>query len=746
MASAAAASRTSAASPARSLSRSDVESEGTGTGPEPSLKECARGFPKTASDTARALVHSLFKLPPADVLFSDFACALEEMPVGGASDPAPRVSLYGRLYVTSSAICFFADAASWEGVAVRKVLPFKYVDRLHQHRVAWMLPAMLLSVSAKGIRRSYLLRGFFGSGRDEALSLCKTLLQHWQPDKFRSIVTPESASGGPSAADAGPPTSIVATGAGDAGFDDDELEGTGNGNAGVLVGSAASGGGGAGRARAGTETAAATDPEALAEVEAALGSGRSLADATLPCSVDGFWRELLSDDAGFGALDASRAQGNTEVSVGQWEERQGAGGATPRVAGRRSRSSLLQQAGDGATAQDDVPHLQAHPRLVRAVRFRKKVSGVAFVPSTRVEQRHSLWRLAGPEGRLRLVLVIATRSLDVPYGDTFVIVETWLVEPAGGAGQLQQGGSPGEEDGVVAEERARCRLRITARVQFESRGILSGQIESMSIAGMAPSVTAWLERARAHVAAAASRAAAHGRGAADLAAQRRAGPAAVGDLFTDEQLQLACGPDDGRGSRWSDALWMPWAGSSSATPPIPPDALGDASASDLLRGYGRLFREAASARRAARLWGALAVSLVLAALALTALVAGGWASMAIVERGAIARAAAAVGDARATRGTAQVGDAGDAFQPDNGSGTDGSHAPELGAASAGQAGPHHAAVLSQVLAEMRSLRAERDAAAPAWLTIAAVIGIALVAASLVPARIVLDALGWPQPA
>lgn len=735
MASAGAPSRTSAASPARSLSRSDVESEGPGTGPESSLKECARGFPKTASDTARALVHSLFKLPPADVLFSDFACALEEMPVGGAVDPAPRASLYGRLYVTSSAICFFADAASWEGVAVRKVLPFKYVDRLHQHRVAWMLPAMLLSVSAKGIRRSYLLRGFFGSGRDEALSLCKTLLQHWQPDKFRDIITPESAAGGQGAVVAGPPMSITATAEADAGFDEPELEE--GGAAGALEGSAASGGGGAGRPRAGTETSAAADPEALAEVEAALGSGRSLADATLPCTVNGFWRELLSDDAGFGALDASRAQGNTEVSVGQWEERQGSAGATPRSPGRHSRPALLRQTGDGAGSQDDVPHLQAHPRLVRAVRFRKKVSGVAFVPSTRVEQRHSLWRLMGPEGNLRLVLVIATRSLDVPYGDTFVIVETWMVEPAPGAALLA---NAQQEAGGGLDELLRCRLRITARVQFESRGILSGQIESMSIAGMAPSVQAWLERARAHVAAAAARASAHGRGASDAASQRRAGPAAVRDLFTEEQLQLASEPDEQRRPRWADAAWLPCAGQGAANAPLTPEALGDASASDLLRDYGRLYREGAATRRAARLWSALAISLMLAVLAFAALVAGGWASMAVADPGAIGRSASVLCEARVLAGAAEAGAANHDGQPTNGSDADrGAPASSTGAASASH---HHTALLSQVLDEMRSLRAERDAAAPAWLTIAAVLAIALVAASLVPARIVLDALGW----
>ncbi|KAA0151473.1 hypothetical protein FNF31_06817 [Cafeteria roenbergensis] len=742
MASAGAASRTSAASPARSASRSDVESEGTGTGPEPSLKECARGFPKTASDTARALVHSLFKLPPADVLFSDFACALEEMPAGGAANPAPRASLYGRLYVTSSAICFFADAASWEGVAVRKVLPFKYVDRLHQHRVAWMLPAMLLSVSAKGIRRSYLLRGFFGSGRDEALSLCKVLLQHWQPDRFREITTPESAAGGPAAVVAGPPSSINATAAAEAGFDSLELEE--GAAAGALVGSAASGGGRAGRPRAGTETAAAVDPEALAEVVAALGSGRSLADATLPCTVSGFWRELLSDDAGFGALDANRAQGNTEVSVGQWEEREGAAGATPRAPGRRPRPSLAQQAGDGAGSQDEVPHLQAHPRLVRAVRFRKKVSGVAFVPSTRVEQRHSLWRLAGEEGHLRLVLVIATRSLDVPYGDTFVIVETWLVEPA--AGEAGGGGGGGQAGGGEAEAPSRCRLRIAARVQFESRGILSGQIESMSIAGMAPTVQAWLERARAHVAAAASRAGAHGRGALDAAAQRRAGPAAVRDLFTEEQLQLATATDEqgGGAARWAGLAWLSLAGDSAAHPPVAPEALGEASGSDLLRDYGRLYREGAATRRAARLWSALAVSLAFAALAFAALVAGGWAPVAAGDPAAAAALPAPLAcDAPEPGESGEApGAGGDGFLANSSGAGDDAPSSSPGAAAARR----HARLLSQVLDEMRSIRAQRDAAAPAWLTIAAVIAIVLVAASLVPARIVLDALGWPQPA
>jgi len=549
----------------------------------------ARVFPKATSETATALIHSLFRLPPGDVLFGDFACALAEVGPSGPADG--QIASHGRLYVTSSAVCFFADAGPSGSAAVRKVLPFKYVESLRPHRVAWVLPALAVTVEATGRRANYVLRGFFGSGRDEALSLCRLLVSKWRPGHEAAESPP------PRPAPPGRSASVASL--------SPSLAGGSRARAG-----AAAGGGTDPVSRARSATDIGRDPAALAEAEAAFSRGKTLLSTEMACDVDGFWREFLADDAGFGALDAGRAAGYTALSVGAWEERAGtAGAAAPSHVGGSGGGGMAAPAGrpprsgaPSAAARRGEARMWSLPRLTRAVRFLKRVVGVPFVSSTRVEQEHTLWRVADESDAASLVLDVVTRSLDVPYGDTFVIAETTLVQPAG----------PG-----------RCRVRLSVQVRFESRGLLSGQIESSAVAGMQPDVDAWSQRAVTHLAAQVA-AEAGGRGG---------GVAVMGDVFSDQQLEAATA------AALEEAGRSPAAAAIAAAAPawcrralgasapagrgaLPgPSELRKSTVAAALGAYGRLHAREAATRGALCVWRAAAACLV---LALLLLLATGW--------------------------------------------------------------------------------------------------------------------------
>jgi hypothetical protein len=100
-----------------------------------------------------------------------------------------------------------------------------------------------------------------------------------------------------------------------------------------------------------------------------------------------------------------------------------------------------------------------------------------LVSSTRVEQTQTLHRICDRRGKLHLLLRTASRSLDVPYGDTFEVLDAVLVTPCSNAG---------------------CKVRVAGRVKFQSRGLLSQRIETLTITGITPAVRQWFSQVRKH--------------------------------------------------------------------------------------------------------------------------------------------------------------------------------------------------------------------------------------------------------
>jgi hypothetical protein len=392
-------------------------------------------YPKAGSVEARSLVHSLFRLPKTDVLYGDFGCTLQ---VESEESSVVETS-QGRLYITSSSLCFFAEGELSGLPPVRKVVPFKYVSSIAAHRVTWVLPAIDVRVAHRSGNRRYVLFAFFGTGRDEALKLCRLLHQQHCPEMYVDPVgTPDRVrfrSESLSSVEDAPPK----------------------------------------RARANTTPLITADAEVLAEIESEFTAGSCVVDGPLHISPEDYWHEFLGDDAAFGALDVYRAAGHTEVSVAPWTERLPPSSTSGTVEGAVSPTQVAQRGFASSSSR-----LLGIPRLVRHNRYRKVIHGVLMVPSTRVEQTQTLWRVGNAEGRVYLVCDTVSRSLDVPYGDTFAVIERLVVSPVPDDGQ--------------------CRVRVGVLVSFQKRGLLSSRIESAAIAGVTADLGAWMDRLRAHLA------------------------------------------------------------------------------------------------------------------------------------------------------------------------------------------------------------------------------------------------------
>lgn len=438
-------------------------------------------YPKTTSSAARSLVHSMFRLPPTDVLYDDFACTLMESTQDADQSTATASELttagHGRMYATSSAICFYAEGKD-ATETIKKVLPFKCIESLSKHSFAWVVPSIALVVVSDVRTRSYLLRGFFGSSRGDAFDLCTYLHRAWRPDLYPDGPTAATTPSRPGAASV---SSCDAKSPPDAEAKIDTqsaLRPTTPSHRSSPVftpprrprsdtPSTVAG--------AGILTQAPVNEQALREAHAEVARGVELETGELAVSPERFWSLFVADDAEFGALDSARHAGYSNISVGSWQERRLPRSLTrTMLAGSASKSSAavgsLRATGAGTTS------LQHMPCLTREIRFQRKLTGILLVSSTRVEQTQTLHRICDSSGRLHILLRTASRSLDVPYGDTFEVLDVVFVKP-------------GAEGG--------CSVSVTGRVEFESRGLLSQRIESLTLTGIKPAVKEWFRQVAA---------------------------------------------------------------------------------------------------------------------------------------------------------------------------------------------------------------------------------------------------------
>ena len=107
------------------------------------------------------LVFMAFLCVDGQTLHNDFMCAIQG-----------TILIHGRLYICSSCICFYSN---WLGSEIKKALPYSRITKLRKHKVAFLNPAVDVSITYKGTSKTYTFTSFFPGSRDSCFKLCEQL-------------------------------------------------------------------------------------------------------------------------------------------------------------------------------------------------------------------------------------------------------------------------------------------------------------------------------------------------------------------------------------------------------------------------------------------------------------------------------------------------------------------------------------------------------------------------------------------
>lgn len=237
-----------------------------------------------------------------------------------------------------------------------------------------------------------------------------------------------------------------------------------------------------------------------------------------------FYARFWSDTGQLSFLDFHRQRNDTELALSEWVDLDApvigtAPSNTPTAGAQQAKGGADTGSGsDGEGGNGDesvVPHAQrskstisaAIPnQLTRTLRYRLKLNaGIMGPKSTRVEKvhRHTAYR-----GQVN-VLDVEARSLDVPYGENFVVEERWIVRPlgrperagSGTGGESEPAGvqRSGEKAAGGGNEGSGCVVEVRAAVRFFKSLTFRKLIQSKSMEGVKELAQAWMDAAHAHL-------------------------------------------------------------------------------------------------------------------------------------------------------------------------------------------------------------------------------------------------------
>jgi len=172
-----------------------------------------------------------------------------------------------------------------------------------------------------------------------------------------------------------------------------------------------------------------------------IGKLKSVVDVSLPMTSLQFFQVFVGDKASAGLPEFHREFGDENVVASPW-------------------SSSVEE--EGKPKDHDEYDFEGFERVPeRVLTFRAQTNAHLGPAVTRAVKKLRYWWY---QSTSTLVLKAATRSLDVPMGDTFVVVEVWLIQPV--------------EDG-------RIRVRILMDVPFSKSSMLKSTIQAMVAKGAA---------------------------------------------------------------------------------------------------------------------------------------------------------------------------------------------------------------------------------------------------------------------
>jgi hypothetical protein len=166
-----------------------------------------------------------------------------------------------------------------------------------------------------------------------------------------------------------------------------------------------------------------------------LGGMKVLLDCVVPCAPEAFLPHFIADAAPFSLAEFYRLhQGCENITISPWNEE-----------GTNGDAAGSSEGGEGPGGGTPAARASEDLLVTRNIRFRMPLNAGPFAPKeTRVEKVQSLAQYAiplaadSPKGQgqgqgdaegLLLAIEASSRSLDVPFGDSFTTQDTWLVVP-----------------------------------------------------------------------------------------------------------------------------------------------------------------------------------------------------------------------------------------------------------------------------------------------------------------------------
>jgi hypothetical protein len=264
-----------------------------------------------------------------------------------------------------------------------------------------------------------------------------------------------------------------------------------------------------------------------------LSKSQVVCDTVLPLSVAGFHASFLADDATLSLSDFQKNRGNADAKLTSWVLSRGAASSFS-LDRERSTSDHVRRGtasfsfdGDGGGLQSpssysgDGPSGDTsefnQPFLSRTLRMTMPVDGGPFVAKhTAVEVVQRLLAYSWPDdggvaeaagAGSMLVLDQSAQSFDVPFGDSFLTEETWLVLPASpNAGPLPLQGhetlpaSATAESSTAPADAPMCRFLSLVSVNFSKSVWLKDVIVSKTVSATRESTAAFAVAAKVHAA------------------------------------------------------------------------------------------------------------------------------------------------------------------------------------------------------------------------------------------------------
>ena len=417
----------------------------------------------------------------------------------------------------SSCLCFYSN---WLGNETKKVLPYSHISKLCKRKVAFLNPALEVSITYKRVSKTYTFTSFFPGSRDSCFKLCQQLyMKTIQAEGGRVVNKSQDVKSQFSSQPGQKPTQaetnarvrrsnteVPQNSSRSLDLDDANSESV---EPALVSSPAAKENGTPGHVVESNDSQEGMYMLPVFLSSHPLGSMpyffscRSddtikycelppledkiwdefkdmdlLVDEEVPISVEDFYNEFLSDFAKYTESDYLHWRGDSEISVSEWNE-------------------LPSREGQGQSG------------IARTVRVRQKLSAMMGPSSTRVEKSVRLKQhLARPDDKavkdghvqpgLCLVQDTSARSFDVPYGDSFTNEDRWIISKCDGD---ETGSYVASVNGHEPTDtpKPRCRIQIRAKVQFTKSTFLAGTIRSKSKEGMMEFYKKQIEQMREHL-------------------------------------------------------------------------------------------------------------------------------------------------------------------------------------------------------------------------------------------------------